>query len=962
MTQVEYRDEIRDETRNQIANRAGKGLLTTPRSAAALPLQLLPRLLRQFLLAVALVGLVSVNGAFANDIVHELNNGMEFILVENHGSPMVACVIFVKSGAKYETQYENGITHFLEHLLFDGTATKSRVELDVSITRLGGYINAFTRDDLTAYLVLLPSQFIEYGMTVQADMLFNSVFPQDELAKERKVVIEEINSSADSPEAAPEAFFRSHAYAGTAYTRPVLGYREFIERISRDAIIDYWKRYYTPDNMVALVIGDFATDSMKAVVQRVFGKYPAAESARVAGSPDSSDPLSRRRQTMDERARSGALDGALRYDTVAAVSETHVNFSIEGPNVTDPEYITFDLLMQYLATPELSPLHAALTGWESPLATECSVGLTTLEEFTRLDVTVLADSSADIDAIVSTVTRQLAGLPSNTGGASALPGLKTSIRCESIYNAERLHYYGFLIAPLMMSAGWEFIQQYPARIDSVAWEDCVVVAEKYFADPDYIVTAVKPADSTQTPFVPHGPGAEAVEAYFDTAAFPVHDLFAEREIRYPEVDSVALTYTDNSVYHREQLPNGLTVIVKQNDASQVFAVNVLGKNRTIMEPETQTGITDFVNRCLAHGTTARSSAELSEALAAIGAVLTVADNPWIPYDDRYTTRGYSFVKFETIDDYAETGFGLLSDILLNPAFDSLEIEQVRREMLGILARSAGSPSNAAGRLWYESYFADTPFGRDVLGTESTLVAITRANLVAHHRRFYAPNNIILAIVTSHDTADVMQWVRSSFGDRLAVATGTVPLVEPNPVLAAVTKHVDIPSHQVAIYAGGRLPGANSDETVELNIAAGILSSRLFRSLREREGLAYSTGASARFSRDFGWYYLTISTAVDNRDRALGGLSLEADKLAFDGPTREEVIEARNQSWGRLMRAKLSRINQAYYLAVDNFLGRGVDYDAKYVEALDKVSVYAVRAVASKYFRPSAWVIATAGAR
>ncbi|TET97335.1 MAG: insulinase family protein, partial [Candidatus Zixiibacteriota bacterium] len=210
---------------------------------------------------------------FGNAEQYRLDNGMEIILKENHSSPMVASVIFVKSGSKYESKFENGITHFLEHLLFDGTATLTREELDASIQDLGGYINAFTRKELTAFLVLLPKQYIDYGLTVQADMLFNSTIPEEELPKERKIVIEEINRDTDAPGAPAEAFFMQKAYAETDYNRPVLGYKPFIENIPRDAIINYWKQYYIPRNMMVLVIGDFDSPVMKGTIKSVFGGF-----------------------------------------------------------------------------------------------------------------------------------------------------------------------------------------------------------------------------------------------------------------------------------------------------------------------------------------------------------------------------------------------------------------------------------------------------------------------------------------------------------------------------------------------------------------------------------------------------------------------------------------------------------------------------------------------------------------
>jgi zinc protease len=160
--------------------------------------------------------------------------------------------------------------------------------------------------------------------------------------------------------------------------------------------------------------------------------------------------------------------------------------------------------------------------------------------------------------------------------------------------------------------------------------------------------------------------------------------------------------------------------------------------------------------------------------------------------------------------------------------------------------------------------------------------------------------------------------------------------------------------------GSRLPGASSPAAATLAVTTSILSNRLYANLREKQGLAYATGASSHFDREFGWYYCMISTAPENYQRALGGLILQIDKLRLDGPTDEEIMQAKNAIWGRLMSAKLSRINQAYYLTVDEFLGRELTYDSRLLEELAQVTVESVRRAASKHFRTDSYVLATAG--
>jgi len=886
--------------------------------------------------------------------VDTLKNGLELIMVENHSSPMIASVIFVRSGSKFESQYENGITHFLEHLLFDGTVNLTREQLDRSIRDLGGYINAFTQEDLTAYLVLMPKQYIDYGLTAQADMLFNSIIPESELPKERQVVIEEIKRSNDAPGAMAEEFFRDQAYGNTDYGRPVLGYESFIANIPRDAIVAYWKKHYTPDNMTALLIGDFDSRTMKQTVQGIFEPVPHGQSKDASGAAE------RHRKLAQAKQRNGQIAGQHRYDTVAAVTSTYVNFSIAAPELGSKEYLPFDLLTKYLALEEISPLMQALKNGEEPLATEVSVGLSTRLEFSRLDISVITERPELRDSIVQTTLESLSQIATHAANPADLRGITTSIRCESIYNAEKLHYYGFIVAPMLMSAGWDWIQRYPDRLDSINWGQCQTVAKQWLTEPNYVLTVVKPADSGAVPYKPTSLDSTNVVAYFSSAKFPTYDSGKAVKLTYPQTDSIKFDLVDKAIYRREVLKNGLTVLVKSSRDSRVFAANILGKNRSANERDDQAGITDFVNRCLAKGTLTRSAQQLTRDLGAIGANLTLNDNPWIPYDDRYTTRSFSFIKFETIEPYADSGFTLLSDIVMHPAFDTTEVENVRSEMLGILGRSATSPSEVARNSYYGKLFEGHPFGKTIMGSARTIGSITAADLKNNHRSYYAPGNMILSIVTSRDTAQVLNWARQTFGAMPGADSISALSIPELPQYTSGPLHTELPKEQIAIQAGGRLPGGASDECLDLQVAASVLSSRLWDILREKQGLAYSTGAGADFDRDFGWYYVTIATGSQNYQAALDGLTLQTQKLALDGPQWGEVKSTRNQIWGRLMSAKLSRINQAYYLGLDEFMGRTTGYDRQLLQNLMKVSPETVRRAADKYFRPDVWVVASAG--
>ncbi|MBU8933200.1 MAG: insulinase family protein [candidate division Zixibacteria bacterium] len=898
------------------------------------------------MLAIVIVSTVGATESY------RLDNGMKVILKETHASPMVSSLIFVKSGSKYETRYENGITHFLEHLLFNGTANLSREELDVSIADLGGYINAFTRQELTAFLVLLPQQYIDYGLTIQADMLFNSIIPEGELAKERKVVIEEIKRSYDSPDAPVEDFFTNYAYAGTPYEHPVLGYAEFIENIPRAAIVDYWKSHYIPSNMTLLVIGDFKSSDMKKTVATIFGNLE---------NPPTELETPTHRDLAEHGAAYSSLKGAQVFDTVANVTSTHINFSIAAPLHSDSDYTAFDLLAEYLGTEESSPLAEALTSGDNPPVTELSVGLVPYEEFSRLEISAATDDPERADTIVSLVLEQLASLSVHEANPTTLEGIKTSIRCHDLYNSAKLHYYGFMIAPYLMSAGWDYVLTRAERISEVEWTQCRQTAEKWLRTPDFVATIVRPTDEKDgDSYRPMSMSAEEVIAHFDTATFPEYDLLTGHEIEFPQLSLTSHELSDPAVYHREKLPNGLTLIVKSLPGNEVFGMNVIGKRRTANEGDRQAGITDFVNRCLEKGTKNRDARQLSDDLALIGANVTLYDNPWIPYDDRYTTRRFSFMKYETIDEYAQEGLQLFSEMAFHPAFDSSEVEKIRRSMIGVLARKTGNPRNVARGLFFESLFDGERFARPVMGSPETVGSITTTDLRLHHARFYSPENVIVAIVSGHPVDSVTEWAKKVLGVRPAMG---ILIAVPDPFKErtdSATVHVDMDKEQIAIYLGGPLPGASDEEAIALTIGSYILSDRLYRNLRERQGLAYSVGSSVAFDRSFGWFYCSMATSAENYQQALDGITFEIEKLQIDGPTPSELRRAKNRIWGRLMSAKLSAINQAYYLAVNDYLGRPLDYDQKLLEGLSEVSADQIRRVASRHFRTTGNILTTAG--
>ena len=407
---------------------------------------------------------------------HTLPNGMQVIMVEKHANPMIACMVYVNAGSKYETEANNGVTHFLEHLLFDGTETRSREEITEGIKAKGGYINAFTSKEVTCYMVLMPNEFIETGLSVQSDMLFNSVLPDEELPKERKIVIEEIKQSEDNVDYQVEKFFDSTAYHGTPYVRTVLGGEEIIASIPKEDILDYYGTYYKPNNMIALVIGDFETEKMKGLIEKyygVVGEQPLPPQAEIQFTPPAGQEVKYRK---------------------ADSQNTYVSLCLHAPRFDDPDYYAIDMLTEILNLGENSPLTAALTEGDDPLATDISAHLETQKEFSTLNLSIITTSPKKAKPILQVTEEVLKRLASEPLEEKQLKGVVVSTKTHRYYQEEKLHFYGMMVAGVLVTCGWEWWDGYIDHLEKLTPQTVQAVAQKYLSDPKYVATVMTPAN------------------------------------------------------------------------------------------------------------------------------------------------------------------------------------------------------------------------------------------------------------------------------------------------------------------------------------------------------------------------------------------------------------------------------------------------------------------------------------
>jgi zinc protease len=263
---------------------------------------MLPRL-TTFALAIvasALAGAVGSATADAPQISHfTLSNGLEVVVIPDRRAPVVTHMVWYKVGSADETPGKSGLAHFLEHLMFKGTAKNPSGRFSQTVATIGGQENAFTSADYTGYFQRVPRDRLKAMMEFEADRMTGLELTDDVVRPELLVVLEEQNMRvANNPAARLGQQMDAALYLNHPYGRPVIGWRQEIEQLDRAAALEFYRRFYSPNNAILVVAGDVTPEEVRTLAEETYGKVP-----RVAESK----PRLRPQEPVQEAARTVTL-------------------------------------------------------------------------------------------------------------------------------------------------------------------------------------------------------------------------------------------------------------------------------------------------------------------------------------------------------------------------------------------------------------------------------------------------------------------------------------------------------------------------------------------------------------------------------------------------------------------------------------------------------------------------------
>ncbi len=866
-----------------------------------------------------------------------LPNGLTLLLRESHRDPVVELQIWAGVGSADERPGEEGLAHFHEHMLFKGTERRDVGEVAGEIEGLGGQINAYTSFDSTVYHATLPSAQWRRGLDVLCDAIRFSIFDEEEIAREREVVLEEIRRSEDTPGHVLSDMCFREAYRVHRYRQPILGPAHNVAGFDRAQVRRFFERWYTPDNLMVVAVGDFDAAEMTAEVERQFGDARPGQARRVREL---------------EPARKEMAIAVLRKPF-----EGHrVDLAWPAAPFRERDAIHLDLLAYVLGECESSRLVQRVRE-EEGLVDRIDAGAFTPFDRGLFTIGYETDASRLLEA-TRRIIEETERLRRTAVTEGELRRARVNFLASEQFERESVSGVASKLGSFeTMGGGYEREAWALEILRSATPADLLDVARRYLAPETLTLAALLPESSD--PSLDEAAFRHAVERGIEAAAQPRATQDPEddavRASNRSRVDSAPsrlvfgpLRTTLDGAGERvdARLPNGLDLHILRRSEVPVVALRFACRGGVLYEDDSTNGITRFVSAMWTRGTRRRSAVDYTREVEGLAAEI-----------EGFSGRNSIGLTLDCLAETLEPAFDLFTEALLEPRFEAGEIERERRETLAALDRREDRLGQIAFQLFARTEFQSHPYRMTVLGERASVSSFDPAALRRHADRLIRANRGALAVVGDVDPERVARLVE----DRLSGLPPSelalpMPPTEARPI--GIRESTLIKDRaQAHLVIGFRGLTLDDPDRHALELIAQMLAGqggRLFVELRDRQSLAYTVSASNVEGLAPGHFTFYIATAPEKLERAREGILAEIERLTREEPDRESLDRAIRYGTGSFAINSQRNHSRAAHIALDSIYGLGADFTEGYPSALQQVTPAEILRVARRVFRTDAY--------
>ena len=849
-------------------------------------------------------------------LLFTLENGLRVAIQEDHFAPVVAIQVWVKAGSADETPDVAGAAHVHEHMLFKGTRSRPVGAIATEIESSGGSINAFTTADHTVYHIVLASRHFSDGLDILTDAIQNSTFDPHELDKELQVVMEEWKRGEDSPttRAATELF--EVVYKHHPYGRPVIGYRATIEALNRERVVHFYQRWYHPNNMTVVIVGDLDREKARQEVLRLFDHKPLAQ---LPVRPRPSEPA----QTE------------LRLSVVDMnVEEVYLYMAFPLPPAEHEDIFALDLLSFVVGGGESSVLIQKLQA-EQELVNWITASAYTPADSGLFIVAAALEQEKIQQALEQSLTLLFQYKHTRVTQAE-LDRARTNLASDFVYRRETVQgqarQLGYF---LTVFSDPDYEQRYLKGLAAVTPQDIQRVARHYLSPARLNVVIL---GKTQEASIPTAEDITQLCQRFDQ---PVSKTSAPAQT--PATNGSAVTAT--------RLDNGVRLLVKEHHDVPVIAVQAVTLGGLLFENEHTAGISNFVAGMLTRGSQQFSRFSLAEAVESLAGGL-----------NGFSGRNSLGLSGSFLTTHANEGIDIFLETLLHPTFPADEVEKRRREILLALKNREDDLAQIAFDLFYQTLYQTHPYRLLTLGSVASISAMTQEQVATYYKTLLDPERLVLSVVGDVETTQLIDRLSAGLSTLPAVTPPTAPAPEPRPsgVRTVVKSAEKQQAHVVLGFQGVTL---DNPDRYALKVLDTILSrqgGRLFYEVREQRALAYSVTAFNVEGLAPGVFGVYLGTDPSRVDEAIGATQAELERIRQEKVTSDELERAKKYMTGSYEISLQSNAAQSEELAFNELYGLGHTHGRAYLDHIRQVTDTDLQRVANTYLNPTEQTLVIVG--
>ena len=833
----------------------------------------------------------------------KLENGMTLILKENHSAPVVALQIWVKAGSSDETDEEAGICHVIEHMLFKGTEKRGVGEIAYEIESSGGEINAYTSFDETVYHIVIASRFFDLGLDVLSDALRHPSFDAIELEKEKEVIMEEIKRCEDQPMVKLTQALFSTSYNLHTYRRPIIGFEDTVKNFTRDDLLDFYKRWYTPDNITLIVVGDIENITMSPKIEMAFKDFTSNQGAS----------RSRVQELPQKTTRSSVM--------IDNVMEGYMSAAFHIPGINHKDTPALDVLSFILGNGDSSRLFRKVKDQRGLVYTIYSYSFIPKEPG-LLAITGILEREKSRDALAA-ILEETYRLKSEKINEDELEKAKLNIESEFLYGKETVQGQARQLGHFdVVAENIDFEREYINLISKVKSQDIMRVAKRYLNNKN--LTAVF--------LLPDGDGDDINED-------AIKDIASKEESRLRHHYSKPCKKGVEQI-EKITMENGMTLLIKEDHSTPIVAMRAVFLGGLRFEKKKLNGVNNFIAGMITKGTKGHNALEIAQRIESMAGGI-----------HGFSGRNSFGLTSEILSRFFDRGLKLFADIIINPTFDKAELEKERTDILAALKQQEDNLASYTFNIFAKTLYNYHPYGMNILGTRKSIINMARDDLTDYYRTYASPKNLVLSIAGDVRVDNTIKRVEQSFQDFAATNFKIPKILKEVPPESIKNVEAYKDKKQAHIVLGFLGTTIYSPDRYPLEVLNTVLSGqggRLFMELRDKLSLAYAVASFFQDGIDPGFMGVYIGTSPEKLDMAIDGIKKELKKVREEKIDSAELERARRYLLGSFEIGLQTNSAKAATMAFGERYGLGYSYFMEYPKRISEVTTDDVLRVARKY--------------